>query len=121
MKKIGLKLLPIVSISIFIIIMTTGSFLKKPLFGNDGVIDHIDLVTEYVKEEDWEAASIEIEYARQAWRNVVLRIQFSSERNEINAIKLNLERADGFIKAKHLGGALSELSELRFIWDELGR
>lgn len=121
MKNIGLKILPVLSIGFFILIMTTGSFLKQPLFGEDHVIYHIDQVTEYVQHEKWEAALTEVEKAKKAWKNVVSRIQFSAEKNEIDALKINLERIDGFIQAKHLGGVLSELSEIRFIWNELGR
>lgn len=121
MKGIGLKLLPFITLSIFILVMTTGSYFKKPFLDNDYVLSHIDQVTTYVTEGEWGKASDEIKEAKRAWNKVVTRIQFSTERNEINALKIKLERTEGYISAKELGGVLSELSEARLIWSELGK
>lgn len=121
MKGIGFKLIPIISIIIFILIMTTGSLLKKPLFGDDDVIHYIDDVRDKIKNENWEMASDQLKKAQKSWKKVVHRIQFSTERSEINSLKVNLERTHGFISAKDKSGALAELSEARYIWTELGK
>ena len=121
MKGIGFKLIPIISLCLFIAIMTTGSILKKPLFGDDDVIHYIDDVMLNVTNEDWQAASDQLEKAQKAWKKVVHRIQFSAERDEINMLKTNLERTHGFIAAEDKGGAMAELLEANYIWTELGK
>lgn len=120
MKAFGLKILPVLSICMFILIMTTGTFLKAPLIGDDDVIHYVNNVKGYIKEDNWDKASTELRRGQEAWKKVVKRIQFSSERNEINSLMINLKRAQGYIKAKNKGGALAEISEVEFIWSELG-
>ncbi|HLR79768.1 MAG TPA: DUF4363 family protein [Bacillota bacterium] len=121
MKKIFFKLLPIVVIGLFILVMTTGAFLKKPLTGDDDVIHHIDNVQNSIHEDQWEKANEQLTQAEQAWKKIISRIQYSAERDEINTISKNIERARGYIDVQDKAGTLSELAEARFIWEELGK
>lgn len=119
--KFSLKLIPITMVGLFVIMMTSGSFLKKPLNDEDDVMLHIQQLKENVQNEQWEVASDHLEKTIQAWKKVVKRIQFSVERDEINSFRKTLERTKGFIKAEEKGGALAEIDEAHHIWTELGK
>lgn len=67
--------------------------------------DHFKKIT-----ENWEAANRTDNLAI-VWNKVVKRVQFSSERNEINAFSTNLARLRGAINAKDKSNVLIELSE----------
>ncbi|HEX6593154.1 MAG TPA: DUF4363 family protein [Bacillota bacterium] len=121
MKGIGFKLFPVILIGLFIAIMTTGSFLKKPLREDDDVIYYLNHVQEDIEDEDWKSAAEYLTKTQKAWDKVVQRIQYSAERDEINMLKTTFERTNGFIRAKEKAGALAEIAEAQFIWKELGK
>lgn len=121
MKGFGFKIFPFILLACFIAVMTTGSLLKKPLAKDDDVMLFIDNVKSDVKEEKWELAKDELEKLEKAWKKVVIRIQFSSERDEIKQLQRIIERTRGYVDAKDKGGALSDLAEAEFIWTELGK
>lgn len=120
MVKIKRSIIPLLALVIFIIIMTTGSILKQSFHKNDRVMHHLSQLSTEVKNNNWMEAHHRLSFVEEAWEHVVSRIQFSSERNEINHFKLNLERVRGFIQAKDKPGVLSNLAEMKLIWNELG-
>jgi len=121
MNNIRTKLIRMSALIIFIVVMTTGSFLKQPYYNTDDVIYYVDQLSDDIQKEKWEKANEQLEKIKKAWRHVVYRIQFSAERDEINTFKTNLERIRGFIIAEDKSGALADLSEMRYIWEQLGK
>jgi hypothetical protein len=121
MRKFFVITIPIVAMVLFILIMLSGNVLKKPLGNNDNIPEAIQLVIQTVKDEKWEEASNNTEQLSETWKKIVNRVQFSSERDEINAFSMNLARLRGAIIAKDKSGALMELSEAYEHWDELGK
>lgn len=121
MKKSIRIIIPIILLGIFIAIMTTGAILKMPMSKEDDLITFIEKMEEEVLNHEWEKASEHLDDAKNAWRKVVRRIQFSAERDEINDLHKTLDRTRGFIKAEDTGGAMAELAEARNIWKELGK
>lgn len=121
MKKSVRIIIPIISLGIFILAMTTGGLLKKPMSDEDDLISFIEKTEKEVLNQDWKKASTHLSDAKKAWKKVVRRIQFSAERDEINELHKTLDRTRGFIEAKDKGGAMAELAEARNIWKELGK
>ncbi|WP_284139343.1 DUF4363 family protein [Virgibacillus sp. LDC-1] len=120
MKKGWLKIIPIIVLAVFIFIMTSGAFLKQPLWGDDDVIHYIKQVEGSVKENDWKNATESLKKAQHAWNKVVMRIQFNAGQDEINDISRMLERAHGHIDAKDQIGVIAEMAEFRYVWAEIG-
>lgn len=121
MKKSVRIIIPIILLGLFILAMTTGGLLKKPMSDEDDLISFIEKTEKEVLNQDWEKASTHLDDAKKAWKKVVMRIQFSAERDEINELHKTLDRTKGFIEAKDKGGAMGELAEARNIWKELGK
>jgi len=55
-----------------------------------------------------------------AWEIITDRVQFSTEREELKDGKRSIARMKGFIEANDSAGALSELSEVKEHWSDIG-
>lgn len=121
MRKFLVISIPIAALAFFVLIMLSGSFLKKPLGRNDNIPESIQLITENIESEDWERANDEIENLSNTWDKIVKRIQFSSERDEINSLNSSIARLKGAIMAKDKSASFIELNEAYEHWDGLGK
>lgn len=121
MKKLFAMLIPILILIFFILIMLSGPFLKKPRGSYDDVIKNIDITTKAVLSENWKLAEQNTKELDSAWEIVIKRIQFSTERTEINNISLNIARLKASIAAKDKSSALIELSSAKEHWNDLGK
>ncbi|MFL0168729.1 MULTISPECIES: DUF4363 family protein [Clostridium] len=121
MRKFLIVTIPIVSIVIFVLIMLSGSILKKPLTKDDNIPESIQLIIQDVESEDWEGASEKTDHLSNAWKKVVKRVQFSSERDEINSFDASIAHLRGAIMAKDKSGSFISLNEAYEHWDGLGR
>lgn len=121
MRKFLILAIPISSLAIFILVMLSGNFLKKPLGANDSVPGTIEGIIEDINNEKWEDAGIKTQELDTMWKRVVKRVQFSSERDEINFLSMNIARLRGAIMAKDKADAMIELNEAYEHWEELGK
>lgn len=121
MRKFIVISIPIVTLIFFILIMLSNNFLTKPLGKEESISQEIEKVIEEVKNERWEEASIETDRLKDTWMRVVKRIQFSSERDEINSLNVNIARLRGAIMVKDKASALMELYEAYEHWNDLGK
>jgi len=121
MRKFLVISIPIVTLVFFVMVMLSGDVLKQSLWGNDNIPHSIDTIIQDVNHENWEAANKNTDNLNKVWDNVVTRIQFSSERDEINAFSMNIARLRGAIQAKDKSIGLTELNEAYEHWKELGK
>lgn len=121
MKKFLVKAIPIATIALFILVMLSGSILKRPLGKDDDIPGTIQLIMQDVESEKWEEAYKRTGELSEIWHKIVRRIQFSSERDEINGFSMDLACLKGAILAKDKPGAFMELSEAYEHWEELGK
>lgn len=121
MRKLIVYATPIVLLLISVLIMHSGIFLKKPMHGNDDFQHYLNKVQTNVLEEQWNEAGINLQKLKNAWRQIINRIQFSVEKDEISRLSANLARMGGAMEAKDKGGVLIEVGEAREFWDELGK
>lgn len=101
--------------------MISSQFFKKPRGDWDNVPKHIENIKKSVISEDWRLAEQETKKLDTAWETIIKRIEFSSERNEINSLTLSIARLKASITAKDKTSSLVELSTAMQHWDDLGK
>ncbi len=121
MRKFFVIAIPIAALVLFIGIMLSGAFLKKPFGKTDDVAQSIERMIESVNKEAWDQATIDVDELEHAWRKVIKRIQFSEERDEINLLTSNIARIRGAVTAKDKSDALVELNDAYSHWRNLGK
>ncbi|MGD9566960.1 MAG: DUF4363 family protein [Sedimentibacter sp.] len=121
MRKFLTIAIPIVSITLFILVMLSDNFLKKPLTNNDDIPASINLIIKDIEEERWSEARDKTDQLSNSWQKVVKRVQFSAEKDEINKFDMNIARLRGAIMAKDKSNAFIELSEAYEHWENLGK
>lgn len=121
MRKFLVISIPIVTIAIFMLIMLSGEFLKKPMGKDDNIPEVIQTLTNNIKDEKWQEAAVNTERLSEVWKKIVKRVQFSSERDEINGFTMNVARLRGAIIAEDKASSLAELEEAYEHWKQLGR
>ncbi len=119
MRKFVITVIPIITLALFVFVMNSDIIFKQPLTKNDNIPKSIRLVKVEVENKNWDEASSKTEALTKSWKNVVNRVQFSAEKNEINAFNKSLARLRGAITAKDKSCAIIELSEAYEHWINL--
>lgn len=120
MSKIWAYLIPALLLAFFVLIMVSGSFLKKPIDASDNVAARISAVQNALGREEWEEAAVQAKRLEAAWEKVIPRVQVGVERQDVNNLSISIARLRGAIAARDKAGALTELYELREHWNSLG-
>lgn len=120
MRKFLVISIPIVTLILFVLIMFSGNILKRTLGKDDNIPESIQLIIQDIESENWEDADNKTHDLSNTWKKVVKRIQFSSERDEINSFSSNMARLHGAIMAKDKSSSFAELNEAQDHWEELG-
>lgn len=119
MRKFLVIAIPIVTLILFIIVMLSGNILKYSLGDDDNIPQSIATIIRDVNNENWESADRNTDNLDKVWKKIIKRVQFSSERDEINSFSANVARLRGAIQAKDKSNALSELNEANEHWEDL--
>lgn len=69
---------------------------------------------------DWEEVKNKIHELDNTWKKALFKIQFSSNRDEINDINSSFSRLRGAVTAKDKTNALIELNEASNHWERIG-
>lgn len=120
MRKFFVIAIPILLLGIFISIMLSGQLLKKPIGKDDDIPLAIQSLIDIIEDDQWQQAPDKVEELHQIWRKIVARVQFSSERDEINAFSMNIARIRGAVRVQDKNSAIIELNEAYEHWKELG-
>lgn len=121
MRRFLVIAIPIAALALFIAIMLSGDYLKKPLGKDDHIPQTVQNIIKSVQEDDWDGVERETKNLEAAWKKVVRRVQYSAERDEINSFTSNLARLRGAIIARDRSSALIEVSEAYQHWESLGQ
>lgn len=121
MRRFFVIAIPIAALLFFVLVMLSGDVLKQSLGKDDNIPQSIETVIQAVNRENWEAANQTTDDLEKVWDKVVKRVQYSAERNEINAFLTNIARLKGAIQAKDKSIALTELNEAYEHWKDLGK
>lgn len=79
------------------------------------------MITKAVTSDEWTLAEQDTSELETAWKAIVKWVQFSSERDEINALNISIARLKSSISSKDKILSLMELSETRQHWEDLGK
>ncbi|OOM78491.1 mitochondrial ATP synthase B chain precursor [Clostridium puniceum] len=120
MRKFLVITIPIVTLTIFIFIMFSSSILKPTFKNGNSIPESIQSIIQDIELENWDAANSKTDKLKITWEKVIKKVQFSSERDEINSFSTNIARLKGSIKAKDQSNSYSELNEALDHWTELG-
>jgi len=119
MKKFITYFIPIVTLTIFVLIMLGGNYFKRPRNPSEDIIAFVNLSMKDAKVEHWDKLKQDVDSIDVAWKKIIPRIQFSVERDELYNISLNIASLHGSIASKDKSSTLIELNELVENWDEL--
>ena len=120
MRKFLVITIPIATLAFFILIMLSSSMLKRTSGNNDNIPQSIQSIIQDIELENWDDANYKTDTLKITWEKVIKKVQFSSERDEINSFSTNIARLKGSIKAKDKSNSCSELNEALDHWTELG-
>lgn len=121
MQKWRYYLFVVIILGGFMLLMQGGNYLKSPFGENDDVNAGMRTLSHHIAGQDWQQAADSFQYLDSAWRTVVPRIQFSVEKDEINAINVNLARLKAYIQFQDQKNSAAELSEAREHWMNLNK
>jgi len=119
MRKTLVIAIPILTLILFIFIMQSGSFLKKTKINGEDIPTIINAIIENIDKNEWDKAQSKSDELSNAWKKIVMRIQFSSERDEINFLSADIARLKGAIRGKDKAEAYAQLEEAREHWEQL--
>ena len=120
MRKFLNITLTILLLSFFIATMLSGNFLKRSIVNGNSVPEWINLIIHDIELEQWDEANKKTSELSNSWDKIVKKVQFSSERDEINNFSVNISRLQGSILTQNKNDAILELYEAYEHWDELG-
>lgn len=121
MRKFLVISIPIVTLALFVLIMLSGTILKQPLGTDDNIPESIQLIIKDIELENWDGANKKAEDLSNVWKKIVNRVQFSSERNQIDSFDISIARLRGAIIAKDKSSSYAELNEAYKHWENLGK
>ena len=121
MRRFMVIAIPIVTLTLFVLIMLSNNFLKRPLGENDNIPKQIQIIEGHIDSGKWEEVSKQTDELEQIWQRVVKRVQFSGERDEINGFNMSIVRLRGAIMAQDKANAFIELSEAHEHWKQIGK
>lgn len=120
-RRWAIILIPAFILIVSIGIMTGGNFLKKPMAKDDRLLEAVQQLEKNVKNKEWGQAEERAQYAGEAWKKIVNRIQFSVEREYMFEITGALSRIKGGVKAKDDQAVMEEIYFFYDLFDSLGR
>lgn len=120
MRRFFVMTIPMITLVLFILVMQSGNFLKKPLGDEIGIPQTIETMIEDIKNENWDSASNHWDGLTKDWNKIVRRVQYSSERNEIEGLSISIAGLKGAIEAQDQSDALQRLYEAYEHWEDLG-
>ncbi len=115
MKKIIYYICIVTVLIFFALVMNSGSYFKKSMS------DDFNALNRDLNSADWDKAENSFKELSDSWKDLVPRIQFSVEKDEINAINVNISRMDAYIQLRDKNEAMAELSEAVEHWNNVNK
>lgn len=118
-SKVWLVFVVVIIFSLFIFVMNSGRFLKKPLSGNDDVLSYISSCQESTQAGNWPGAVVAGEKIQEAWEKVKPRLYLSSEKDDLLEFERNLTTLLASLESKDKAGATRDLALLKKLFKSL--
>lgn len=120
-KKLLVYLISILSLIIFTLILTSGSYLKQTLPAGKQIETTFLQLEELTLNESWSEAEAKVKLLDQSWNDIAPKLQISSEDDDIKHFSESIKRLEGYLKGKDSSLVLAEIGSLRFVWERLGK
>ena len=101
----------------FILILNSGSYLKKPLHPQEDIMNYLSLVTDHIQRENWTLAQENYDRVVEVWPVIKKRISFSTEHDQVERFEETLEQLGASIRVREPVTALRDLAVLRKTYD----
>lgn len=108
-------------LTVCILVMNLDTFLSTGRTEIDNVPLHMSALKTSLDNAQWETAQQEYQALTTAWQIIKPRIQFSVEKDQLDAIDSGLARLAAYIRWQDRVGAAVELSEIESHWHDLRR
>ena len=106
---------------LFYFSMSTVPWMKRPLGQGEDVEGYLDDLASMIRDEKWEEATGQLPELEEAWDQVSARLQLVLERNEMNRFSSGLVRLEVAIDRRDVTRALTEIAEMKQVWQEMGK
>ena len=121
MRRFFVTFIPIATITFFILIMLSENYFKMSPNDDSNVPSSIEALKKEIENDNWQEASVKADNLLKVWDNIVKKVQFSAEKDEIDCFYVNIARLKGAIAAKDKSNSLIELSEAYEHWEKIGK
>ncbi len=105
----------------FYFALSTGAWMKRPLGAGEDVEGYLDDLHRAVQSGDWRGADSRLPELEEAWEQVIARLQLVLELDEGNRFARGLVRLKVAVMQEDTTRALTEIAEMRHIWQDMGR
>lgn len=120
MKKIFSFIVPGSVLILFLLIMNSGDFLKQSFSEKDDVKKYINELENDVTNDNWYDAKEKMDKLDSAWEIVENRIQFSVEKDRLEAFETTIYNLKSRIDIKDKKEALAQLDMAKYMWSRIG-
>lgn len=121
MKRVLLYGSVILSIVFVFLFAQSTNYLKKPFSHNDDVQLHISNLNTMIDNKDWAGAEMELKDLEKAWGQVVKRIQFTGEEDDIKKINESIYKLKYMLRIRDVPNSTQELANIEYGWNDIGR
>lgn len=121
MKRVLLYGSVILSIVFIFLFAQSTNYLKKPFSHNDDVQLHISNLNTMIDNKDWTGAEMELKDLEKAWGQVVKRIQFTGEEDDIKKINESIYKLKYMLRIRDVPNSTQELANIEYGWNDIGR
>ncbi len=119
MRKLLYYSIVVVILTVCLLVMNADSYLSTGRTDTENVVLHLSALKTSLAQ--WESAHQHYQALDTAWQIIKPRIQFSVEKDQMDAIDSGLARLAAYIRWQDKVGAAVELSEIESHWDNLRR
>ncbi len=106
---------------LFYVSLSTVPWIKRPLGHGEDVEGYLDDLARMIGEDEWEQARERLPELEKAWARVSSRLQLVLERDEVNRFSAGMVRLNVAVEQKDAIRALTEIAEIKQVWQEMGR
>ncbi|MFO8060846.1 MAG: DUF4363 family protein [Bacillota bacterium] len=111
----------ILVLALFYVSLSTVPWMKRPFGPREDVEGYLDDLIRLVDEEQWDEAGENLPDLEEAWDRVIARLQLVLERDEVNRFTAGLVRLKVAVEQRDATRALTELAQMRQVWQDMGR
>ncbi|SFE36551.1 protein of unknown function [Alteribacillus iranensis] len=120
LNKMLLYCIPTLFMLLSAALLAGGTWIKEPLGEKHDIMAQMEYMHSLIDKKEWEKASDEYDNVEASWETISKRVQFSVERDDLEAINETLAKIKGGMKQKDTSIVYPELYYFYELWEQLG-